>query len=295
MFPRDRISQAIRSGASRTNSRARGSDRGRGDALLAVEGVTVRFGGVVANNDVAFTCREGSITALLGPNGAGKTTLFNVISGDQRPSAGRVWFDGHDITPEPRHVRAKRGIGRTFQNLSVIYELTVLENVRVGASRFSGYGVGAAVLGLPRVSRGDMATTDIARRAIAAVGLTELSNTPAASLPYGDLRRLELARALCLSPRMLLLDEPAAGLDTTESRDLVNAIKGIREHFSVTVLLVEHDLELVRSLAEDAFVLDFGTLIAGGPVGEVLTAPAVVQAYVGVPKSDQNLVPTVEG
>jgi ABC-type branched-subunit amino acid transport system ATPase component len=172
-------------------------------------------------------------------------------------------------------------MGRTFQNLSVVGELTVLENVRVGASRFGGYGVGSAILGLPKVRRRDAVTTRIARAAIDAVGLAELSNVPAASLPYGDLRRLELARALCLNPRLLLLDEPAAGLDNTETRDLVDAIRGIREHWGVTVLLVEHDLELVRSLAEFAFVMDFGTMLAGGPVHEVLNDPAVIAAYVG--------------
>jgi ABC-type branched-subunit amino acid transport system ATPase component len=254
-------------------------------ALLEVHDVTVRFGGVIANNEVSFSCAEGSITALLGPNGAGKTTMFNVISGAQRPSSGSVHFAGHDVTHAPSHARARLGMGRTFQNLSVVEELTVLENVRVGTSRYTGYGVGSAILGLPNVRRRDAVTTRIARAAIDAVGLSELSNTTAGALPYGDLRRLELARALCLNPRLLLLDEPAAGLDNAETRDLVDAIRGIREHWGVTVLLVEHDLELVRSLAEYAFVMDFGAILAGGPVHEVLNNPAVVAAYVGAPKT----------
>jgi ABC-type branched-subunit amino acid transport system ATPase component len=263
---------------------------GSSSALLEVRGVTVRFGGVIANNDVSFSCAEGSITALLGPNGAGKTTMFNVISGAQRPTAGTVHFAGHDVTHAPSHERARLGMGRTFQNLSVVEELTVLENVRVGTSRYTGYGVGSAILGLPVVRRRDAMTTKIARQAIDAVGLSGLSDAPAGSLPYGDLRRLELARALCLNPRVLLLDEPAAGLDNTETRDLVDAIRGIREHWGVTVLLVEHDLELVRSLAEYAFVMDFGTILAGGGVHEVLNNPAVVAAYVGAPKSTAGRV-----
>jgi branched-chain amino acid transport system ATP-binding protein len=257
------------------------------ESLLEVDGVTVRFGGVVANNDVSFRCREGSITALLGPNGAGKTTMFNVISGQQRIVAGSVRFAGIDVTREPSHVRARMGMGRTFQNLSVVGELTVLENVRVGGSRFASYGVGSAILGLPNVARSDRRLTTIARQAIEAVGLSELSDTPASSLPYGDLRRLELARALCLNPRLLLLDEPAAGLDNAESADLVRAIRGIRDHWGVTVLLVEHDLELVRSVAEYAYVLDFGTLLAGGATRDVLNDPAVVAAYVG--HADANI------
>lgn len=258
-----------------------GGGHGGDGSLLAVDGVTVRFGGVVANNDVSFACREGAITALLGPNGAGKTTMFNVISGEQKPTAGRVFFAGREITGTSSEVRARMGMARTFQNLAVVNDLTVLENVRVGASRFSKYGVTSALLGLPVVARTDRVITEIARRALATVGLSNLEGMLASALPYGDLRRLELARALCLGPRMLLLDEPAAGLDTSESRDLVAALRGIRDHWGVTVLLVEHDLELIRTLAEDAFVLDFGVLLAGGSVQDVLNDPAVIEAYLG--------------
>lgn len=280
------LTRALQRAPGGVAGRRRSSGASSG-ALLEVDGVTVRFGGVVANNNVSFSCREGSITALLGPNGAGKTTMFNVISGQQRITAGAVHFAGKDVTTAPSYARARMGMGRTFQNLSVVGELTVLENVRVGASRFSSYGVGSAILGLPNVARADRLTTDIARQAIDTVGLSDLAGAQASSLPYGDLRRLELARALCLSPRLLLLDEPAAGLDNTESRDLVRAIRGIRDHWGVTVLLVEHDLELVRTVSEYAYVLDFGTLLAGGPTRDVLNDPAVVAAYVGHSSSTQ--------
>jgi len=262
----------------------RGAETPMADGLLLeVEDVTVRFGGVIANNAVCLSAREGSITALLGPNGAGKTTLFNVISGEQRATAGKVVFAGNDVTTSPRHARARLGMSRTFQNLAVVSELTVLENVRIGAASFSRYGIGAAFLGLPSVRRSDRYTTDLAKQAVKAVGLDGQVSTLASALPYGDLRRLELARALCLNPRLLLLDEPAAGLDNQESQELVEALRMIRDHWNITIMLVEHDLELVRSLAEDAYVLDFGKILAGGPVHDVLNDPVVVEAYVGKP------------
>lgn len=251
--------------------------------LLDVQDVTVRFGGVVANNEVNLSAREGSITALLGPNGAGKTTLFNVVSGEQRASSGRVVFAGKDITTAPRHTRARLGMGRTFQNLAVVSELSVLDNVRVGAASFGTYGVGIALLGLPSVRRSDRYTKSLAMQALHAVGMERQASMLASALPYGDLRRLELARALCLNPRLLLLDEPAAGLDNQESQELVGALRMIRDHWNITIMLVEHDLELVRSLAEDAYVLDFGKILSGGPVTDVLNDPIVIEAYVGKP------------
>lgn len=256
------------------------------DAILSIDGVTVQFGGVTANNDVRLWCREGKITALIGPNGAGKTTCFNVICGEQRPTAGTITFLGEDVTHSPIHERARLGMGRTFQNLAVMGELSVLDNVRVGASRFADYGPIAAMLGLRRVSRSDRTMTEIAYRALECVGLTELAQTEASALPYGDLRRVELARALCLGPKLLLLDEPAAGLDSAEGADLAAALRGIRDHWGTSILIVEHDLELVRSLADEVFVLDFGVVLAGGPTAEVLNDPLVIEAYVGKPAGE---------
>jgi ABC-type branched-subunit amino acid transport system ATPase component len=252
-----------------------------GDILLEVSGVTVRFGGVVANREVSITCREQAITAVIGPNGAGKSTLFDVISGARRPAAGRLFFAGQEITKAPVTARARLGIGRTFQNLSVAREMSVLDNVAIGAARFREYGAIAALLGLPRVRRSDAAIEGLARRALSVVGLEAIAAWPAGSLPYGHLRRLEMARALMLAPRILLLDEPAAGMDQAETEQLAKAMSAMRDRFGITLLFVEHDLDLVRTIAEDVFVLDFGTVLASGRLEDVMTNPEVIAAYVG--------------
>jgi branched-chain amino acid transport system ATP-binding protein len=254
---------------------------GRHDVLLEVSGVTVRFGGVVANREVSISCREHAITALIGPNGAGKSTLFDVITGARRPAAGRLFFAGDEITRAPVTARARLGIGRTFQNLSVAREMSVLDNVAIGAARFRRYGAISALLGLPRVKRSDAAIERLSRRALSVLGLEAVASWPAGSLPYGHLRRLEMARALMLAPRILLLDEPAAGMDRAETEQLAKALSALRDRLGITLLFVEHDLDLVRTIAEDVFVLDFGTVLASGPLDEVMADPDVVAAYVG--------------
>lgn len=251
------------------------------DAVLLVEELTVRFGGVVANDAVTLRCREGNITALLGPNGAGKTTCFNAITGAQEISGGRIHFAGRDVTRFPAHRRARLGMGRTFQNLAVVPELSVAENVMIGATRFRHYGAWAALCALPQVRRTDRELAAIGSAALQAVGLLAVRELPAASLPLGGLRRLEIARALALGPRLLLLDEPGAGLDTSESAELAEALRQIRSTWGVSILVVEHDLSFVRRVADEAFVLDFGVLLAGGPICEVLDHPAVIGAYLG--------------
>ena len=250
-------------------------------ALLDVEGVTVRFGGVVANNNVSIWCRDSTITALLGPNGAGKSTLFDVITGARRPESGTLIFDGQDVSKAPVHVRARDGMGRTFQNLAVVRDMSVVENVMLGASRFRNYGIVSALLGLPKVRRTDRALKALAEKALEIVGLKGEADLLAGSLPYGDLRRMEIARALTIGPKLLLLDEPAAGMDQAETADLSSALIQIRDQWGLAILVVEHDLDLVRKVAEDAFVLDFGVILAGGPVEEVMTNPAVIAAYLG--------------
>ncbi|MDQ1490784.1 MAG: branched-chain amino acid transport system ATP-binding protein [Actinomycetota bacterium] len=254
-----------------------------GDApiLLGVDGVTVRFGGVVANDDVSLSCREGEITALLGPNGAGKSTLFDVVTGARRPAAGRVTYAGDDVTGLATQERARRGIGRTFQNLALARDLPVFDNVLLGAARFRTYGAVAAMLGLPRVRRDDARLREIAERALETVGLTELAGVRTGTLPYGTLRRIEIARALALGPRLLMMDEPAAGLDHEETLELARAVLHIQRQWGITVLVVEHDLDFVRLVAGHAFVLDFGQVIAGGPVEQVLADARVRAAYLG--------------
>jgi ABC-type branched-subunit amino acid transport system ATPase component len=251
------------------------------DALLDVEEVTVRFGGVVANNNVSIWCRDATITALLGPNGAGKSTLFDVVTGARRPEGGRLVFDGHDVSKAPVHVRARLGMGRTFQNLAVVRDMSVVENVMLGGSRFRDYGIVSALLGLPKVRRTDRALKALAEKALEIVGLKDDAGLLAGSLPYGDLRRMEIARALTLGPKMLLLDEPAAGMDQAETADLSSALIQIRDQWGLAILVVEHDLDLVRKVAQDAFVLDFGVILAGGPIEQVIQNPAVVAAYLG--------------
>jgi branched-chain amino acid transport system ATP-binding protein len=257
------------------------SQPGRNDLLLEVSEVTVRFGGVVANREVSISCREHAITALIGPNGAGKSTLFDVITGARRPAAGRLYFAGEDISDAPVTARARLGVGRTFQNLSVARELSVLDNVAIGAARFRRYGAIAALLGLPRVRRSDAAIERLAHRALSVLGLEPVASWPAGSLPYGHLRRLEMARALMLAPRILLLDEPAAGMDQAETEQLAKAMSAMRDRLGITLLFVEHDLDLVRTIAEDVFVLDFGTVLASGQLEEVMVNPDVIAAYVG--------------
>jgi ABC-type branched-subunit amino acid transport system ATPase component len=249
--------------------------------LLGVQGVTVRFGGVVANDDVSISCRDGEITALLGPNGAGKSTLFDVISGARRPAAGRVIYGGEDITGLPPHQRAWRGMGRTFQNLALARNLSVFDNVLLGAARFRRYGAVSAMLGLPRVRRDDARLREIAERALDMVGLSAIAGVRAGTLPYGTLRRIEMARALALGPRLLMMDEPAAGLDHAETLEFAEAVLQIQRTWGITVLVVEHDLDFVRLVAGQAFVLDFGQVIAGGPVEDVLADSQVRAAYLG--------------
>jgi branched-chain amino acid transport system ATP-binding protein len=232
--------------------------------MLVVEGLTKRFGGLVAVSDVSLTVPEGSITGLIGPNGAGKTTLFTLVSGFQAPSAGRVLFAGEDVTGETPERLALRGIARTFQIVQPFAGLTVLENVAVGAY-------------LRHPGRAEaMAHAEAVARS---VGLADLGR-PAASLTVAGRKRLELARALATGPRLLLLDEVLAGLNPSEIRDIIPVIRAIRES-GVNILMIEHVMQAVMSLCEHVHVLANGCLIAAGSPGEVVADPAVVEAYLG--------------
>jgi branched-chain amino acid transport system ATP-binding protein len=250
-------------------------------AVLDARDITVRFGGVVANDKVSLHCEQGAITALIGPNGAGKSTFFDVITGGRKLNEGSVSFRGHDVTHSSRVARAKLGMGRTFQNLAVVRSMTVLENVMIGTFRYHGYGFMAAMLGTPRVVRTDRGLRTIAMRALNSVGLASIAHLPTAGLPYGDLRRLEIARALALGPELLMLDEPAAGMDRAETDELAAAILEARERWGLSVLVVEHDISFIRMVADDVYVLDFGTILAGGPAAETLANPTVIEAYLG--------------
>lgn len=262
------------------------------EVLLECNEVTVRFGGLVANDAVDLSVGRGDIAALIGPNGAGKTTLFNVITGAQLPTSGSVHFDGEDVTVAGPIQRARRGMSRTFQNLSLVPSLSVLDNVTVGLGRFRKAGLISSMLRLPRAVRQDRLIREAAMGALAFVGMERLAGQPTGDLPYGDRRRLEIARALALMPKLLLLDEPSAGMGPAETAELAETIRRARDDLNVTVLVVEHDMSFVRTLAEHTTVLEFGRIIAAGNTEEVLASPAVAEAYLGTTGSTGGGVKT---
>ena len=257
-----------------------------GDTLLSVKELSVHFGGLKAVDQVSLEVREGQVVALIGPNGAGKTTLFNGVSRLQKLTQGTVEFAGADVTKVSTADTARLGMARTFQNLRIYVNMTVLENVLVGCHRHERSGLWAGGLGLPHQRREEKTSRERAMRALAAVGLADKAHLPAVSLPYGSQRLVEIARALASEPRLLLLDEPAAGMNAAERAYLVERIRSIRDS-GVTVLLVEHDIELVMGISEQVYVLDYGRLIAEGRPEVVQKNPAVIEAYLGVKVEDR--------
>ena len=251
------------------------------DAILQLEGVSRAFGGLMAVGDVGFAVQAGEIFGLIGPNGAGKTTLFNLISGITPVSAGRISFLGHDILGIAPHKVAGMGMARTFQNIRLFSGMSVLDNVRAPMQAFAKTGLLSDLLCLPASRAQEMKIRDKALELLGLVGLESKALDVASSLPYGERRRLEIARALALRPKLLLLDEPAAGLNLAEKADLSSFIRDLRDRFDLTVLIIEHHVPLVMGLCDRLAVLNFGRLICQGKPEDVRNDQCVIDAYLG--------------
>lgn len=250
-------------------------------ALLEVQYLGVSFGGLRAVDEFHISIEQGKLYGLIGPNGAGKTTIFNLLTGVYKPTDGNIVLDGHNITGKSTIEINKAGIARTFQNIRLFKEMSVLDNVKVGLHNRYPYSVLEGILRLPRYRKAEKQMNEKAMELLRVFGLETEAETLASNLPYGKQRKLEIARALATEPKILLLDEPAAGMNPHETEELMETILFVREHFHMTILLIEHDMKLVSGICEELTVLNFGQVLAQGKTEEVLNDPTVIKAYLG--------------
>jgi branched-chain amino acid transport system ATP-binding protein len=258
-----------------------GAASGTNGNILAINGLTKLFGGLRAVSDFGMAVPEGRLYGLIGPNGAGKTTVFNMITGLYPPTEGRIFFDGQDLVGVDSHRITRSGVARTFQNIRLFQNLTVLDNVRVAYHTHAGYSMVECVVRLGRFRRQERSLSERAQDLLAVFGLQDRQLEVARNLPYGEQRRLEIARALAAQPRLLLLDEPAAGMNPTETESLMELIHFIRDRFGLTIVLIEHQMRVVMGICEWITVMDFGQVIARGTPREIQSNDRVIEAYLG--------------
>lgn len=249
--------------------------------VLDVKNLGISFGGLRAVNDFSVSIKKEQLYGLIGPNGAGKTTIFNLLTGVYKPDSGKIILDGTDVTGKSTIDINKAGIARTFQNIRLFSQLSVLDNVKVGLHNNHSYSTVESIFRLQRFHKVEKEMNEIAMELLEVFGLKEEANVQAQNLPYGQQRKLEIARALATKPKLLLLDEPAAGMNPNETEELMEMIRFVRDHFHMTILLIEHDMKLVSGICEQLTVLNFGEVLAQGDTSTVLNDPQVIKAYLG--------------
>ncbi len=250
-------------------------------ALLNVNNLTIQFGGLTAVDDLTMEIQKGELYGLIGPNGAGKTTVFNLLTGVYKPTSGKILLDGTDITGHKTAEINQDGIARTFQNIRLFDQMSVIDNVKVGLHNQYHYGLATGLLKLPKYRKTEKEIDERAMELLHVFNMEDERDLLSRNLPYGQQRKLEIVRAMATNPKLLLLDEPAAGMNPQETQDLMHVIAHIREQFGMTILLIEHDMKLVSGICEKLTVLNFGRMLAQGETKEVLANPEVIKAYLG--------------